>query len=213
MKNLVEIIDSLCQWLEETVCPQITLLEPDDNWQWAEYEGLRVHPKVYPLFNPWPESEENPEESKTDRFGAPGIVVSVLEGHDNLKSGLRTLNIQLQLISWNPGQYGRDILYPIDDPSKPAGKKYIRKLDEWTYKRSQSGWKDSYIFLETVLRELENSEFINGMRVKLKEDGLAYGHYRDETGPSDLYPYWINYIKFDLEIGLNRPSKTYQEYL
>ena len=206
--TLIEMVESLCRWLDEKVCSQITLLEPDDNMQSAEYEGLRVHPKAYPLFNPW--QDANPE---VEIPGAPGIVVSVLEGHDDLKRNLRVLSLQLQLISWNPGKYGRDILYPIEDPDTPTGARYVRKMDEWTYERSQSGWKDSYAFLEVTLSELEKTELISGMRLKLKEDGLTYGHYRDETGPADLWPYWINYIKVDVEVGLNKPSKIYQEYL
>lgn len=203
--TLVEVVDSLCQWFDEKVCSQITLLDPDDNIQSADYEGLRVHPKAYPLFTPW--QNASPE---VEIPGTPGIIVSVLEGHDDLKKGLRTLSIQLQLVSWNPGQYGRDTFYPVEDET---GKRYVRKEDEWTYERSQAGWKDSYLFLETVLKELEKTEVIEGMRIKLKEDGLAYGHYRDETGPADLWPYWINYIRFDLEVGLNAPSKNYQQYL
>ncbi len=206
--TLVEIVETLCEWLDEKVCSQVMLLDPDDDMQSADYEGLRVHPKAYPLFNPW--QSASPE---VEIPGAPGIIVSVLEGHDDLKKGLRTLSLQLQLISWNPGQYGRDIWCPVEDQDSSTGKRYVRKLNEWTYERSQSGWKDSYIFLETVLREFEKTETIHGMRIKLKENELTYGHYRDDTGPADLYPYWINYISLDVEVGLNRSSKNYQEYL
>ncbi len=132
-----------------------------------------------------------------------------------MQAKTRTLNIQLQLITWAPGAYSSDVLQVKQDPTAPLGRRYYRTdpKNGQIYDRSKDGWKDSYNFLDVVLRELQHVEFIKGMRIKLKDGELNYGHYRDDTGPVDLYPYWINFITFDLEVGRIIPSKSYEEKL
>lgn len=210
MNGLVDIVEALTTWLNEKVCPQIELLEPDDDFMDETYVKKRVKPKAYPLFSPY--GNNSPEYAIP---GTPGIVVSVLEGSDNLKEGTRTLQIQLQLISWAPGAYASDLNHVIEDPKAPLGRKYYKTdpKDYQAYQRTKDGWKDSYLFLDTVLREIQRTEFVAGMRIKIKDGDLVYGHYRDDTGPIDLYPYWINYIRFELETGRIVPSDKYQDKL
>lgn len=208
MKNLVDIIQSLCDWLEENVCSQLLLLDPENDTQDEEYEVSRIHPKAYPLFTPW--QNANPELAIA---GAPGIVVSLLEGIDDITKSTRTIGIQLQLVSWNPGVYGKDIYNPINDAKEIGGKSYYLQIDRQTFERSQEGWKESYLFLETTLKALEETELIHGMRVKMKDGQITFGHYRDDTGPIDLWPYWINYIRFDLEVVRTIRQKPYEKYL
>lgn len=207
--NLVDLVQNLTDWLNEKVCPMIWLLNPDDDIQNEAYEKTeRVHPKAYPLFTSWAASD-----ATLNIPGTPGIVVGVLTGRDDLKKKTRTLNIQFQLISWNPGQYGSDILYPVKDKDALIGIHYETRSNPQTYQRNQDGWKDSYLFMETVLRELEKQEFISGSRIKIKDGSIEYGHYRDDTGPVDLYPYWINFIRFELECGYDQPSRVYADFL
>ena len=210
MTGLVDIVETLTDWLNESVCPLIELLEPDDDFMDENYTKKRVHPRAYPLFSPY--GNDNPE---IDIPGTPGIVVGVLSGSDDLQAKTRTLNIQLQLISWAPGAYSSDVLQVQKDPTAPLGRRYYRTdpKNGQIYDRSKDGWKDSYNFLDVVLRELQHAEFIKGMRIKLKDGELNYGHYRDDTGPVDLYPYWINFVTFDLEVGRIVPSKSYEEKL
>lgn len=208
MKPLTDIIDDLCSWLDTNVCSRIQLLDPDDENQDSTYQTKRIKPKVYPLFTPWADS--SPE---TILPGAPGIVVGMLEGIDDVIRQTRTLTIQLQLITFHPGLYGNDVLYVESDKTAPLGRRYYRKHDEnQSYQRSQEGWKDSYNFLSLCLAELEKAEMISGMRIKLKDGQMNFGHYRDDTGPVDLWPYWINYIRFELEAG-NRTITSYEDKL
>lgn len=210
MATLVDIVEGLTDWLNEKVCPQIRLLVPDDDNMDDSYRGKRVVPKAYPLFSPY--GFDSPEYSIP---GTPGIVVGVLEGTDDQKQGTRTLTIQLQLISWAPGAYGSELLRVRKDPNAPLGRKYYctDPHDGQTYERTKDGWKDSYNFLELVLREIQKNELINGMRIKIKDGQLAYGHFRTDTGPMDLYPYWINYITFEIETGNIIPARSYQHML
>lgn len=209
MIGLVDIVQQLTDWLNENVCPSILLLEPDDDFQDESYsKAKRVHPKAYPLFTSWANRS-----ASVNIPGAPCIVVGVLNGTDVLKDSTRTLNMQLQLISWNPGQYGTDTLKPIKDEKAPFGVRYVTDVDQQTYERSQDGWKDSYNFMDIVLRELEKQEFVSGTRIKLKDGSIEFGHYRDDTGPIDLYPYWINYIRFQIECGNNPLPREYADFL
>lgn len=210
MATLVDIVEGLTNWLNDKVCPQIQLLLPDDDHMDDSYRNKRVCPRAYPLFSPY--GYDSPEYPVP---GTPGIVVGVLEGTDNQKAGTRTLTVQLQLISWAPGAYESELFRVKKDPKAPLGRKYFctDPYDHQTFERNKDGWKDSYNFLEIVLREIQKNELINGMRIKIKDGQLNYGHFRTDTGPMDLYPYWINYITFEVETGNVIPARSYQRML
>ena len=75
------------------------------------------------------------------------------------------------------------------------------------------GWKDSFNFADLVLRELENTEYIGGLRLA-KETPIKFGLFTEDGNVWDYYPYWHNWISFELEAGIPpRIPATYENLL
>ena len=63
------------------------------------------------------------------------------------------------------------------------------------------GWRDSFNFVDLVLRELEGTEYIEGHRLA-KESGIKFGLFTEDGNIWDYYPYWHSWISFTLEVGV-----------
>ena len=83
---------------------------------------------------------------------------------------------------------------------------------EQSFARDAEGWKDVWNFVDRALREIENAEYLNGLRV-VKEIPITYGQFQQEGQISDLYPYWGAWAIFTIERGLARTGSAYSEFL
>ena len=57
------------------------------------------------------------------------------------------------------------------------------------FQRSADGWKDVWSFLDRTLAEIENAEYLDGIRF-VKEAGVKYGQYTKDGQIADTYPYF-----------------------
>lgn len=208
--NLVQTISTVVDWLNESVCGQITLKLPDDYKNDADYTVTMVHPAAFPLYVPGkdrlPPSVAAP---------IPSVCVQLMEGSDELLQSKRKLQIRLCLSCWNPGTHGGEVFRPRENAEAVGGVSYYRITDDadQAYTRNMDGWKDSFNFADLVLRELENAEYIGGLRLA-KENPIKFGLFTEDGNIWDYYPYWHNWISFELEAGIPpRIPKTYENLL
>ena len=208
--NLVQTISTVVDWLNDKVCSQITLKLPDDYKNDAEYTVTMVNPAAFPLYVPGkdrlPPSVAAP---------IPSVCVQLMEGSDELLKSKRKLQIRLCLACWNPGTHGGEIFRPRENPDAMGGVSYYRIADgaDQTYIRNMDGWKDSFNFDDLVLRELESTEYISGLRL-VKESPIKFGLFTEDGNIWDYYPYWHNWISFELEVGIPpRIPATYENLL
>lgn len=203
--TLVQSIDKVVEWLRVNVCSQITLKLPDDCKNDASYDVEFVNPAAFPLYVPGkdrlPPSVPAP---------IPSVCVQIMEGNDDLPKHTRRLKIRLCLACWNPGEHGLEVLHPRKNENAPGGYSFHTKTGEaaQTYTRNMDGWRDSFNFADLVLREIEGAEYIAGHRL-VKESGIKFGLFTEEGNIWDYYPYWHNWITFELEagVGVKTPEK------
>lgn len=208
--TLVQSIDKVVGWLNETVCPQITLKLPDDYKNDTNYGVEFVNPAAFPLYVPGkdrlPPSVPAP---------IPSVCVQLMEGSDDLLGHKRQLQIRLCLACWNPGKHGGEVYYPRKRENVPVGYSYSHATGEaaQSYARNMEGWRDSFNFADLVLRELEGAEYIAGHRL-VKESGIKFGLFTEDGNIWDYYPYWHNWITFTLEAGVvARTPEIYKDLL
>lgn len=208
--NLVQAIDTVVNWLNESVCPQIELKLPDDYKNDESYEVVMVNPTAFPLYVPGKDRVP-----PTAAAPIPSVCVQLMEGSDDLPRGRRTLQIRLCLACWNPGTHGDASFRPEDDPAAVAGISYFRTTSgaEQAYNRNMDGWRDSFNFADLILRAIEDAEYVGGLRLA-KEKPVKYGLFVEDGNVWDYYPYWHNWISFELETGVSPKSpEAYQEFL
>lgn len=208
--TLVQSIDRVVDWLRENVCNQITLKVPNDEQNGDKYTVQFVNPAAFPLYVPGkdrlPPSVPAP---------IPSVCVQLTEGSDDLLKKKRQLNVRLCLACWNPGEHGDEIFHPRKNKDAEGGYSYSRdtKAAAQSYARNMEGWKDSFNFVDLVLRELEGTEFVEGLRL-VKESGIKFGLFTEEGNIWDYYPYWHSWITFSLEVGVvARTPKEYEIHL
>lgn len=208
--TLLQSIDKVVAWLEANVCSHILLKLPDDDANDADYGVKYVNPAAFPLYVPGkdrlPPSVAAP---------IPSVCVQLMEGEDNLPEKKRQLQLRLCLACWNPGEHGDELYHPRENASATAGVSYYRdaKTTAQKYVRNMDGWKDSFNFADLVLRELEGTEYIEGLRL-VKESGVKFGLFTEDGNIWDYYPYWHSWITFTLEAGVAvRPPEVYKDLL
>ena len=207
--TLCKSIDNVVAWLNESVCPQISLKLPDDYRNDKGYDVKYVNPAAFPLYVPGkdrlPPSVPAP---------IPSVCVQLTEGNDDLLAKRRQLQIRLCLACWNPGEHGGEVYRARENPDALGGFSYYSATGKaaQTYARNMEGWRDSFNFADLVLREIENTEYIKGLRL-VKESGIKFGLFTEEGNIWDFYPYWHNWISFTLEAGLVIVPKEYENLL
>ena len=195
---LTKSIDKVVGWLSESVCNQITLKVPDDDRNDTGYGVKYVNPAAFPLYVPGkdrlPPSVAAP---------IPSVCVQLMEGSDDMLQKKRQLQIRLCLACWNPGEHGGEVLYARKNENALGGYSYYCATGEAakTYARNMEGWRDSFNFVDLVLRELEGTEYIEGHRL-VKESGIKFGLFTEDGNVWDYYPYWHSWISFTLEVGV-----------
>lgn len=185
--TLTQCIESVTDWLEENVCPKIILKCPDDK-QINTYK--ETNPHAFSMFLPGKEKLPPNVESVH-----PAVVTQLIEGTHTMTEGRMRLKLQLSFTVWNPGTHKEE-----------------RDDGDGDVIRSTDGWKDVWNFVERALQEIENAEYINGLRV-VKELGITFGQFQQEEQVSDLYPYWGAWAILTVEQGLSRTAESYKEFL
>lgn len=208
--TLVESIDRVVEWLQENVCSQITLKLPDDYRNDIAYDVEFVNPAAFPLYVPG--KDRLPPNVPAP---IPSVCVQLMEGSDDLLTRKRQLNIRLCLACWNPGTHGEELVEPRPDANALGGVSYYHVTGDaaQTYARNMDGWRDSFNFMDLVLREIEDTEYIAGHRLA-KETGIKYGLFTEEGNIWDYYPYWHSWITLTLEAGVvAKTPDSYRDFL
>lgn len=196
--TLVQSIDKVVDWLRESVCPQITLKLPDDDRNDGSYDVRYVNPAAFPLYVPG--KDRLPPNVAAP---VPSVCVQMEEGNDELIDRKRQFKIRFCLACWNPGEHGAEKWNARKNEQALGGFSFVKANgeDAEEYTRNMEGWRDSFNFMDLVLRELEGTEYINGLRL-VKENGIKFGLFTEEGNIWDYYPYWHSWISFTLEAGV-----------
>lgn len=208
--TLVQSIEKTVDWLNASVCSQISLKLPDDYRNDTDYDVEYVKPTAFPLYVPGkdrlPPSVPAP---------IPSVCVQFMEGSDDLLKRRRQLQIRLCLACWNPGEHGGEVLLPRKNANALGGFSFYSATGEaaQTYARNMEGWRDLFNFADLTLNELEGTEYIDGLRL-VKESGIKFGLFTEDGNIWDYYPYWHSWITFTLEAGVvARTPEIYKNYL
>lgn len=180
-----ESIENITSWLNQNVCNKIKLKLPDDAKNGANYKVKAVNPTAFSMYQPG--HDKLPPNVKAP---FPSVVVQLLEGTDSMIEKTGRMKLQLSFTAWNPGDHETG--------------------DEFT--RNAEGWKDVWSFVDKALREIENAEYLNDLRV-VKELNITYGQFQEEGQISDLYPYWGAWVIFTVERCITRTGASYSEHL
>ena len=192
--TIPQCIENVTDWLNESVCPLIKLKLPDDSQNGSQYKVENVNPTAFAMYQP---GKDKLPPGVIAPF--PSVVVQLLEGSDNMTESNGRMKLQLSFTAWNPGKHAGEL---TQDPGS----------SEPSFKRDAEGWKDVWSFVDRALREIENAEYLNGLRV-VKELPITYGQFQQEGQISDLYPYWGAWVIFTIERGLARTGAAYSEFL
>lgn len=186
--TIVQCIEAIADWLNENVCPKIKLKRPNDEQQDDAYSYEEVNPTAFPMLLP---GNDKLAAGLDTQF--PSILVQLLEGAQDLTKANDRMSIQLSFVVWNPGEHASE-------------------TDAGTFRRSADGWKDVWSFLDRTLAEIENAEYMGGLRF-VKEAGVKYGQFTKDGQISDTYPYFYAWATLTIERGLNRTGAAYSELL
>lgn len=209
--TITQCIDNVTDWLNVTVCPKIKLKLPDDNQNGREYTVKAVNPTAFAMYQPG--SDKLPP-GVISPF--PSVVVQLLEGSDNVTASNGRMKLQLSFTAWNPGNHAGELTRAIQMTTASESADLNVQLgavdSEQSFTRDAEGWKDVWNFVDRALREIENAEYLNGLRV-VKEEPITFGQFQQEGQISDLYPYWGAWVIFTIERGIARTGATYSQFL
>ena len=179
----VEMVEKVTDWLNENVCPEITLKAPPEagSAEDGEYQYNRVNPHAFPIYVPskgrLPEGIEN---------RVPSICVQLKNGKDT-NDTRRDLTLTLFFVVWNPGAHEGDVINP--DGSE-------------TFNQSNDGWKDLWLFMDKAISMIESKCDLNGVRIN-KEDPIEFSPYVPEGTVPENYPYWYAYATLKVSSGIS----------
>ena len=191
MSSLLKVIESITNWLNDDVFPDIKLKQYADN----ELGYVKVSPVAFSMFMPNREMRENSEE-----IPCPCALVQLNDATDYLKTHTGTVNILLHLMIWNPGTHD----------SETTAENVISP--DMKYSRDADGWKDAVIFADCISQKLKAASNINGHRI-LYENGIKKYPYKEENAIIDFYPRYFVEMEFSVENASATSPKPYQKYL
>ena len=209
--TIAQCIEKVTDWLNESVCPKIKLKLPDDNQNGKEYEVKAVNPTAFAMYQP---GKDKLPPGVIAPF--PSVVVQLLEGSDNMTSSNGRMKLQLSFTAWNPGNHAGELKRATQTTTASGSEDLDVKIggvaSEQSFTRDAEGWKDVWNFVDRALREIENAEYLNGLRV-VKELPITYGQFQQEGQISDLYPYWGAWAIITIERGLARTGASCSQFL
>lgn len=197
--TIAQCIEKVTDWLNESICPNIELKLPDDYQNGKDYKLEIVNPTAFAMYQP---GKDKLPPGVIAPF--PSVVVQLLEGSDDMIEHNGRMKLQLSFTAWNPGNHAGEL-------TRVTRATTATDSDQ-SFTRNAEGWKDVWNFVDRALREIENAEYMNGLRV-VKELPITYGQFQQEGQISDLYPYWGAWAIFTIERGLARTGAAYSEFI
>lgn len=193
--TIVDSVIKIADWMNDGVCKKFKFKKPPEEGIPVndKYKYEEIHPHAFPVF--MPAMDKLPPNIQSN---VPSVVVQIVEGEDDAEQGKRDIKINLAISCWNPGIHSKDIYYPcvLDAPEK--------------YKSAYDGWMDVWNFTDALIRELESSAYINGMKVQGK---IKFGPYKEQEVITDYYPFWYAWVQFTVRTDFVRNYKEYADFL
>lgn len=199
--DLSSIIITITKWLNENVCPEVTLKvpaedrEPDDD----TYEYQAVHPTAFPLFVPT--RDKLPPHVKSN---VPSICVQLMSGTDLLHE--REVTIALGFGAWSPGTYKEDWInwQGEEDP---------------VFRKDMNGWMDAWNMVDIAARKIQSTTYLGDNLEVMQHEPFDYGPYRqpkenlDDEWQDSYYPFWFAYLRFKVRCTVLRNNPDFQKFL
>ena len=204
--SVVNILDDVREWVEETICPQILLKVPPDDTEPndKDYDHTLAHPVAFTMYVPTQDKLPPPIKSVY-----PSVCVRFIDGSDDLAVKNGSIGIQLCFSAWNPGIHGTDMLIPTEEG------KYRR----WTgpeasdyFQRYGEGWRDVWNFVDIALRAVESTNAIKGHRIDISTP-VKFGPLTEQEDIPSFYPFWYAWVSFQLQYPLMRNNQEIQKFL
>lgn len=193
--TITDSVIKIADWMNEGVCKKFKFKKPPEEGSPMndKYQYEEIHPYAFPVF--MPATDKLPPNIKSN---VPSVVVQIVSGEDNIVQGKRDITMNLAISCWNPGIHSKDIYYPCvpDVPGK--------------YKSAYDGWMDVWNFTDALLRELESTDYINGMSV---QGNISFGPYKEQEVIADYYPFWYAWIQFMVRTDFVRNCENYADLL
>ena len=201
--SIVKVLDSVRDWVQEKICPQIMLkvpaedIEPNDR----DYDYKLVNPTAFTLFVPTKDKLPPPILSSF-----PSACVRFMEGADDMAANEGSIGIQLCFSAWNPGTHDKDVFHPAGDGSFRQG------TGGSGFTPDGEGWRDVWNFVDIALREVESTTTIGGYVID-RSVPVKFGPLAEQEAIPDFYPLWFAWISFQLTYPIRRNNEDVQKYL
>ena len=199
--DLSGIILQITDWLNENVCPEVTLKVPavdkDPNDDTYEYQA--VHPTAFPLFIPT--RDKLPPNVKSN---IPSICVQFIHGTDTSLAHEREVTVALGFGTWSPGCHKED---------------WINASDPIAFRADMSGWMDAWNMVDIAARKIQSTNYLGENLEVMLNEPFDYGPYRqpkenlDDEWQDSFYPFWFAYLQFKVRCTLLRNNPEFQKYL
>jgi len=204
--SVVHLIDTLAEWAKNNVCEQVKLKVPPQNDEDVDagYEYRLATPAVFPMYVPT--SDKLPPNIHSP---FPSLCVRFTGGEDAMANGSGHLDVQFCFSAWDPGLHGKDILAPNGDGTY---RRWSGEEADAYFKRTGTGWRDVWNFVDVALRMLESVTHIGGYVID-RTVPIKYGPLTEQEAIPDLYPLWFAWISFRVNYQLVRNIEQVQDLL
>lgn len=204
--SVVHVIDTLAAWAKANICDQVKLKVPPPNDEDVDagYEYQLATPAVFPMYVP--SSDKLPPDIHSP---FPALCVGFAAGEDALNGNSGHLDVQFSFSAWDPGLHGEDWLLP---DGKGGAKRWTGEEADAYFKRTGTGWRDVWNFVDTALRTLESVTNIGGYVID-RTVPIRYGPLTEQEAIADLYPLWFAWVSFRVNYPLTRNIADIQNLL
>ena len=192
--TIVTTIDSICDWLNTKVCPNIELKKPpkDGSATNAKYEYELVHPHAFPLYLPTKDKLPPAVETKL-----PSICVQLEYGNDTTDN--REMSISLGFGAWNPGIHPDDWIIPDGTEAENAD----------VLSNEVEGWRDLWNFVDYTVTAIEQSTYLGENVEVVRSENIEFGPYKEQDSIVSYYPFWFAYTTFKVRSSLFRNNQSF----
>ena len=192
--TIVTTIDSICEWLNANVCPNIKLKKPpkDGTPTNAKYEYELVHPYAFPLYLPTKDKLPPAVETKL-----PSICVQLEYGNDTTDN--REMSISLGFGAWNPGIHPDDWIIPDGTEAENAD----------VLSNEAEGWRDLWNVVDYTVTAIEQSTYLGENVEVVRSENIEFGPYKEQDSIVSYYPFWFAYTTFKVRSSLFRNNQSF----
>lgn len=207
--TVVRIIDTVTEWIRDTICPQIKLKVPPEIETEAtdqDYDFQLATPAAFSLYVP---TQEKLPPSIPSPF--PSICVRFLEGADDIGAERGSIGIQLYFSAWDPGTHSKDVLHQNPNNAMEYRRWSGPEAEDY-FRRTGDGWRDVWNMVDIAIRELESATNISGLVID-RSQPIKFGPLTEQEAIADYYPFWFAWASFYIQYPITRNIRGVEEFL